>query len=181
VILCFCEGAPCKALIMGELYRPPQIHSENRKYFGVFGAVNFWQTVDGTVVSELEKSAFRDIECDSCGPASPRSLHLRIPVCARGRQSSARVAGTIRWGPKPTHFRPLAAQPKPLRCKTSTTIRCVCKAAIALERGQMAWPRSCYFRFSVPSRACVTLRNGDDGDRCGSGCGYGEGGAQHTC
>jgi hypothetical protein len=56
---------------MGELYRPPQFHSQNREYFGVFGPVDFGQTVDGTVVSELEKSAFRDIECDSFGTASP--------------------------------------------------------------------------------------------------------------
>ena len=56
---------------MGELYRPPQFHSQNREYFGVFGPVNFGQTVDGTVVSEREKSGFRDIECDSFGTASP--------------------------------------------------------------------------------------------------------------
>jgi hypothetical protein len=31
----------------------------------------FGQTVDGTAVSEREKSAFRDIECDSFGTASP--------------------------------------------------------------------------------------------------------------
>ena len=55
---------------MWELYRPPQFHSQNREYFGVFGPVDFGQTVDGTVVSELEKSGFRDIECDSFGTAS---------------------------------------------------------------------------------------------------------------
>ena len=83
---------------MGELYRPSQFHSQNREYFGVFGPVNFGQTVDGTVVSEREKSAFRDIECDSCGTAASRSLTLQIPVCARGRVSSARAEKRGRAG-----------------------------------------------------------------------------------
>jgi hypothetical protein len=60
-------------LIIGELYGPPQFHSQNREYFGVFGPVDFGQTVDGTAVSELEKSAFRDIECDSFVTVSPGS------------------------------------------------------------------------------------------------------------
>ena len=74
---------------MGELYRPPQFHSQNREYFGVFGPVDFGQTVDGKVVSEREKSAFRDIECDSCGTASLGPLSLLFLLCAGGRLSSA--------------------------------------------------------------------------------------------
>ena len=76
---------------MGELYRPPQFHSQNREYFGVFGPVNFGQTVDGTVVIELEKSAFRDIECDSCGTSASRPLSLRFLLCAGERLSSANL------------------------------------------------------------------------------------------
>ena len=86
---------------MGELYRPSQFHSQNREYFGVFGPVDFGQTVDGTVVSELEKSGFRDIECDSFGTASPgvrdqgsgigkAPLHRLLQLCARGRLFSAK-------------------------------------------------------------------------------------------
>jgi len=86
---------------MWELYRPPQFHSQNREYFGVFGAVDFGQTVDGTVVIEREKSGFRDIECDSFGTASPgvrdqwsgigkAPLHRLLQLCARGRLFSAK-------------------------------------------------------------------------------------------
>ena len=71
---------------MGELYGPPQFHSQNREYFGVFGPVDFGQTVDGTVVSELEKSGFRDIECDSFGTASSG---------VRGRKSAAPPTASI--------------------------------------------------------------------------------------
>ena len=83
---------------MEELYGPSQFHSQNREYFGVFGPVDFGQTVDGTAVSELEKSAFRDMESDSCETAAPRSLGLCLPVCARGRLFSARRLKSARCG-----------------------------------------------------------------------------------
>ena len=97
---------------MGELYRPPQFHSQNREYFGVFGAVNFIQVVDSNAVTRIEKCAFRDIESDSCGPASPRALTRRFPVCASRGISSAReekddaaAARAPSWGiPEPGRY-----------------------------------------------------------------------------
>jgi hypothetical protein len=83
---------------MWELYGPPQFHSQNREYFGVFGPVDFWQTVDKKVVIEREKGAFRDMESDSCGTSASRPLSLRFLLCAGERLSSAKRLKSAQCG-----------------------------------------------------------------------------------